>query len=78
MSRPRATEHCAECGHFTFEFGQKACIKSGFRFVSRVEARTSPRWCPLGHVIQGRPYPTFTPGKDPRDVVDVASVLRLR
>ena len=64
MSRPRATEHCAECGHFTFEFGQKACIKSGFRFVSRDEART--------------PYPTFTPGKDPRDVVDVASVLRLR
>ncbi len=72
MSRPRATYHCMECRHY-FAM-RRLCVKGGIYPVSSKQERTSPYWCPLGHVIPGRPYPTFTPGKDPRsrDLVDAA------
>lgn len=75
MSRPRATEHCQECEHFS---ALRCCVLADFWPISRDESRTSPRWCPLGHVIPGRPYPTFTPGKDPRMQEAVAAALRAR
>lgn len=76
MSRPRATYHCRECRHYYYERGM--CVKGGIFPVTRKQERTSPQWCPLGHVIPGRPYPTFTPGKDPRDPGGVTEALRIR
>ena len=78
MPRPRATEHCHECADFDVISGLKVCLLAGFWPVSRDEARTSPRWCPRGHVIPGRAYPTFTPGLDPRSPDTVAAALRAR
>ena len=72
MPRPRSTQHCQECKHY--HPGMRMCEHSIWP-ITRREARTSPKWCPLGHVIPGKAYPTFTPGKDPRGAAAVAAAL---
>lgn len=65
MPRPRSTYHCLECQHY--DYNDAWCKKDAFFFrVTRKQERTSPSWCPLGHKIPGRAYPTFSPGLDPR------------
>ena len=76
MSHPRATYHCRECAYYYDRSGM--CVKGGLHLVTYKQARTSPRWCPRGHVIPGRPYPTFSQGKDPREPEAVQAALRAR
>ncbi len=68
MPRARATYHCKECRYHvksTYRQSPHLCWKEGRRKITADRAKTSPDWCPLGHLIPGRLYPTFTPGKDP-------------
>ena len=76
MSRPRATYHCRECLFYAQALG--FCQKGGLHPVTYKEERTSPRWCPRGHVIPGKPYPTFSQGKDPREPEAVQAAIRAR
>ena len=67
--RARSTLHCQECAYHVKPRDRNAkhrCWKDGRRWIHRDRARTSPDWCPLGHFIPGRRYPSFTPGPDPR------------
>ncbi len=66
--RRRATAHCRECKHHyhePFPHGRHWCWCGTERRIDYGASRTSPDWCPLGHLIPGVPYPTFSPGKDP-------------
>lgn len=76
MPRPRSTQHCHDCKHLTQigALGILMCEQSIWPITKR-EARTSPKWCPRGHVIPGEAYPTFTPGKDPRGSAAVHASL---
>ncbi len=56
--------HCQECpfhAYYAFDGGKHFCLDTPIRYD---DTRTSPPWCPRGHVIPGIPYPTFTPGKE--------------
>ena len=66
MSRRRATRHCGECPYHSHQGKPYPhyCSKVRVR-ISHDHSRTSPPWCPLGHVFPGVPYPMFSPGKDP-------------
>lgn len=74
MPRYRATKHCHDC----LAYARLSSPRSArFRHICRAypglpmvpmyydEARTSPRWCPLGHVVFGVPFPIFRAGVDP-------------
>lgn len=65
--RPRATRHCRECGyHVHFNHGDPHyCVPMKYKRIPYNPSRTSPWWCPMGHLIPGAPYPTFMPGQDP-------------
>jgi len=66
--RERATRHCLECGHHWQDPTPTAphtCRKLS-RSIGHSRVRTSPDWCPLGHLIPGKAYPIFEPGTDPR------------
>lgn len=67
--RKTATKQCRACIHLCVERDANRhkyyCWACDGRRVSFGDARTSPAWCPLGHVLAGVPYPTFTPGPDP-------------
>ncbi len=76
MPRPRATYHCMECRYYAYP--SMMCVKGGLFPVTRKEERTSPHWCPLGHTIPGKPYPTFSQGKDPREPEAVWEAVRAR
>ncbi len=68
MPRRRATQHCHDCKYHSHQGRPRAphyCWNGVFLTISHDQARTSPDWCPLGHIIPGVPYPDFTPGKDP-------------
>ena len=67
MSRRRATLHCGDCQHHAHQGTPRAAHYCGLARVkmSHDNSRTSPPWCPLGHVVPGVPYPMFSPGKDP-------------
>ena len=67
MARARATRHCKECGyHVHFHFRDPHyCVMSHWARIKSDPVKTSPDWCPVGHLIPGVPYPTFSPGKDP-------------
>ena len=68
FTRRRATMHCRDCRHYYHDRYPRAphwCWCRGVRRISFDQTRTSPDWCPLGHIIPGVPYPTFAPGKDP-------------
>ena len=65
--RKRATYHCKDCRHYYvlgFVHAAHFCWLANMR-MSQNDSRTSPPWCPKGHVVPGVPYPTFVPGKDP-------------
>lgn len=67
MSRAKATRHCREC---TYHFQARKtephyCRADHWARVPYNPSRTSPEWCPVGHLIPGVPYPTFSPGADP-------------
>lgn len=75
MGRSRATRHCQACP-FYLQIGsgrrRHVCTTCSTPFgtipmtpMRYDDARTSPRWCPLGHVVYGVPFPIFKPGKDP-------------
>lgn len=67
--RERATRHCLECPYHhqdTRPTAPHECERLYGRQIGHNKARTSPDWCPLGHLIPGRAYPVFTPGTDPR------------
>ena len=67
MPRYRAVKHCQECPfyvHFGPPSRRHECRQTFDIPMTHDAARTSPHWCPLGHVIPGVPYPTFTPGKE--------------
>ena len=70
MPRRRATMHCQDCRYHSHQGAGRPyphyCGHAlALRKMSYDQARTSPFWCPLGHVLPGIPYPDFTPGKDP-------------
>ena len=65
--RKRATRHCKECGmHVCSPWPRSPhfCWQN-YRKITASAVRTSPDWCPQGHILPGVPYPTFTPGRDP-------------
>lgn len=67
--RRRATQHCRECDfhfHEIWPHTPHYCWYGDPRRIDYGAVRTSPDWCPLGHILPGIPYPTFSPGKDPR------------
>ena len=67
--RFRSTRHCRECPYHhqdTHPAAPHECGKLYGRQIGHSKARTSPDWCPLGHLIPGRAYPLFVPGEDPR------------
>ena len=70
MSRARATRHCHDCvHHYQVHHRQPHyCRAAHYRTIPFNPSRTSPDWCPVGHIIPGIPYPTFTPGPDPWDL----------
>ncbi len=71
--RKRATRHCRDCEYHVKELYKTApnkCWKMSGRLIGHDRAKTSPDWCPLGHLIPGRSYPTFTAGSDPVIVQD--------
>jgi|GEM_PF-3838983 len=68
MSRARSTRHCKECPDHIKGWWPRAphlCFRAGNKKIKADSAKTSPDWCPRGHLIPGTVYPTFTPGKDP-------------
>ena len=88
MPRYRATKHCQDCPFYR-RIGsvRRRHVCRAWRGVPTVpmsydQARTSPRWCPLGHVIVGVPYPIFRAGSadpvaaDPTEWRDVLAALK--
>lgn len=82
MPRYRATQHCQACAYYA-RLGsirrRHVCTSYGnlpMVPMSYDEARTSPRWCPLGHVIYGVPFPAFRPGVDPVYIDPLEAALR--
>jgi len=68
MSRHRSTRHCRECAeHLQKEHWPHThyCAAARYLRIPYDPSRTSPDWCPKGHMIPGEFYPTFSPGKDP-------------
>lgn len=68
--RHRATRHCQECehhGHAPWPHSPHYCWAADHQRIAYGDVRTSPEWCPLGHIIPGVPFPTFTPGPDPKE-----------
>ncbi len=66
--RRRATIHCKDCRYHSHQGTPRAahyCWNGVYMKISGSQARTSPDWCPRGHIIPEVPYPTFSPGKDP-------------
>lgn len=69
MPRPRAVQHCRECGYYIHaEITRRSycMLFPGIHWIRYDDTRTSPGWCPKGHGIPGRMYPSFQAGKDPR------------
>lgn len=83
--RERATRHCRECRYHyqgSTPVSPHTCSKVGGYKIGHIRVRTSPDWCPLGHLMPGRSYPTFSPGEDPRfsksDVERFRETYRIR
>lgn len=83
--RERATRHCLDCRYHYKEntpVSPHTCSKAGGFKIGHTRVRTSPDWCPLGHLLPGVAYPIFEHGEDPRyteaDAEEYRKIARLR